>query len=86
MALLFGQMSIRQPSRLVAIVDDASVQRSVQDLIKSHGLSTLCSSSTKQFLDSEARTLAMRKSAVEFLSKPFDEKFLLEIVNAALDR
>jgi FixJ family two-component response regulator len=87
MALLFRQMSIRRPSRLVAIVDDdASVQRSLQDLIESDGLFTLCFGSGEQFLDSEARTLAMRENAVEFLSKPFDDKFLPETVNAALDR
>lgn len=52
-------MSIRQPSRLVAIVDDdESVQRSLQDLIESDGLSTLCFGSAEQFLDSEARIMA----------------------------
>lgn len=48
-------MSIRHYSRLVAIVDDdESVQRSLQDLIESDGLSTLCFGSAEQFLDSEA--------------------------------
>jgi FixJ family two-component response regulator len=125
-------MSSRQPSRLVAIVDDdASVLRSLQDLIESDGLSALCFGSAEQFLDSEARNKAacviadirmpgmsglelqaklraercripvifitahgdaemriraMREGAVEFLSKPFDDQVLLEIVNAALDR
>ena len=49
-------VSIRQPSRLVAIVDDDdAVLRSLQDLIESDGLSTLCFGSAEQFLDSEAR-------------------------------
>jgi FixJ family two-component response regulator len=52
-------MSIRHNSRLVAIVDDdQSVQRSLQDLIESDGLSALCFSSAEQFLDSEARNKA----------------------------
>ena len=52
-------MSIRQPSRLVAIVDDdESVLRSLQDLIESDGLSALCFGSAEQFLDSEARNKA----------------------------
>lgn len=125
-------MSIRQNSRLVAIVDDdESVQRSLQDLLESDGLSTLCFGSAEQFLNSEARTmaacliadirmpgmsglelqaklkaetyripvifitahgdaemrtLAMGDGAVEFLTKPFNDAVLLEIVNAALDR
>jgi FixJ family two-component response regulator len=125
-------MSIRQNSRFVAIVDDdESVQRSLQDLIESDGLSTLCFGSAEQFLYSEARNkaacliadirmpgmsglelqaklkaeqcripvifitahgdaemriLAMREGAVEFLTKPFDDEVLLQIVNAALDR
>jgi FixJ family two-component response regulator len=52
-------MSIRHNSRLVAIVDDDdSVQRSLQDLIESDGLSALCFSSAEQFLDSEAQNKA----------------------------
>jgi FixJ family two-component response regulator len=52
-------MSIRHNSRLVAIVDDDdSVQRSLQDLIESDGLSTLCFGSAEQFLDSEAQNEA----------------------------
>jgi len=52
-------MSIRHNSRLVAIVDDDdSVQRSLQDLIESDGLSTLCFGSAEQFLDSEAQNKA----------------------------
>src|ERR1700759_5434683 len=52
-------MSIRQNSKLIAIVDDdESVQRSLQDLIESDGLSTLGFSSAEQFLSSEAQTLA----------------------------
>jgi FixJ family two-component response regulator len=52
-------MSIRHNSRLVAIVDDdESVQRSLQDLIESDGLSTLCFGSAEQFLDSEAQNKA----------------------------
>jgi FixJ family two-component response regulator len=48
-------MSIRHNLRFVAIVDDdESVQRSLQDLIESDGLSTLCFGSAEQFLDSEA--------------------------------
>jgi FixJ family two-component response regulator len=125
-------MNIRQHLRLVAIVDDdESVLRSLQDLIESDGLSTLCFGSAEQFLDSEARNKAacliadirmpgmsglelqaklkaercrmpiilitahgdaemrihaIREGAVEFLSKPFDDEVLLEVVNAALDR
>ena len=49
-------MSIGHYSRLVAIVDDdESVLRSLQDLIESDGLSTLCFGSAEQFLNSEAR-------------------------------
>ena len=49
-------MNIGHNSRLVAIVDDdQSVQRSLQDLIESDGLSALCFSSAEQFLGSEAR-------------------------------
>ena len=123
-------MSIRQNSRLIAIVDDdESLRSALQDLIESDGLSALCFGSAQQFLNSEARqkaacliadirmpgmsglelqaklkaeryripiifitahgdaemrTLAMRDGAVEFLTKPFDDAVLLEIVNAAL--
>jgi FixJ family two-component response regulator len=125
-------MSIGHNSRLVAIVDDdESVQRALQDLIESDGLSALCFASAEQFLDSEARNKAacliadirmpglsglelqaklkaercripvvfitahgdaemrihaMRQGAVEFLSKPFDDAVLLEIVHTALER
>ena len=125
-------MSIGHNSRLVAIVDDdKSVQRALQDLIESDGLSALCFGSAEQFLDSEARNKAacliadvrmpgltglelqaklkaercpipvvfitahgdaemrihaMREGAVEFLSKPFDDAVLLEIVHTALKR
>ena len=52
-------MSIRQNSRLIAIVDDdESLQSALQDLIESVGLSTLCFGSAEQFLDSEARNKA----------------------------
>ena len=52
-------MSMRQPSRLVAIVDDdVSVQTALQDLIESDGLSALCFGSAEQFLDSEAHNKA----------------------------
>ncbi len=123
-------MSIRHNSRLVAIDDDdESLQRALQDLIESVGLSTLYFGSAEQFLDSEARhkaaclivdirlpgmsglelqaqlkaegcripiifitadgdsemrTLAMGDGAVEFLTKPFDDAVLLEIVHAAV--
>jgi FixJ family two-component response regulator len=125
-------MSIQHNSRLVAIVDDdESIQRALQDLIESQGLSTLCFGSAEEFLDSEARyeaacliadirmpgmsglelqvrlkaercpipiifitahgdaemrALAMRDGAVEFLTKPFKDAVLLEIVHAALER
>jgi FixJ family two-component response regulator len=124
-------MNTGHNSRLVAIVDDdESVQRALQDLIESDGLSALCFGSAEQFLDSEARNKAacliadvrmpglsglelqaklkaercripvifitahgdaemrihaMRQGAVEFLSKPFDDAVLLEIVHAALE-
>ena len=49
-------MNIRHNSRLVAIVDDdESVQRALQDLIESDGLSALCFGSAEQFLDSGAQ-------------------------------
>ncbi len=52
-------MSIGHNSRLVAIVDDdESVQRALQDLIESDGLSALCFGSAEQFLDSGARRKA----------------------------
>jgi FixJ family two-component response regulator len=50
-------MNIGHNSRLVAIVDDdESVQRALQDLIESDGLSALCFSSAEQFLGSRARS------------------------------
>lgn len=125
-------MSIRQNSRLIAIVDDDdSLQSALQDLIESEGLSTLCFGSAEQFLDSEdrhkadcliadirmpgmsglelqaklkaegsripivfitahgdaeMRTLAMGDGAVEFVTKPFNDAVLLEVVHAALER
>jgi len=125
-------MSIRQTARLIAIVDDdESLQRALQDLIESVGLSTLCFGSAEQFLESEARhkaaclivdirmpgmsglelqaklkaegcripilfitahgdaemrTLAMGDGAVEFLTKPFNDAVLLEVVHAAIER
>jgi FixJ family two-component response regulator len=125
-------MNIGHNSRIVAIVDDdQSVQRSLQDLIESEGLSAHCFSSAEQFLesqvqskvacmiadirmpgmsglelqaklraercripvifitahgDAEMRIHAMGEGAVEFLSKPFDDAVLLEIVHAALKR
>jgi FixJ family two-component response regulator len=125
-------MNIGHNSTLVVIVDDdESVQRALQDLIESDGLSALCFGSAEQFLDSEARNKAacliadirmpglsglelqaklkaercripvvfitahgdaemrihaMREGAVEFLSKPFDDAVLLEIVHTALER
>jgi FixJ family two-component response regulator len=36
--------------------------------------------------DAKMRTRAIREGAVEFLSKPFDDAFLLEIVHSALER
>src|ERR1700747_3712296 len=49
-------MTSEQSSRFIAIVDDdRSVQTSLQDLIESEGLSTLCFSSAEQFLDSGAQ-------------------------------
>ena len=52
-------MSIRQNSRLIAIVDDdESLRSALQDLIESDGLSALCFGSAQQFLNSEARQKA----------------------------
>ena len=52
-------MRIRQNSQLIAIVDDdESVQRSLQDLIESDGLTAICFGSSEQFLNSEARNKA----------------------------
>jgi FixJ family two-component response regulator len=125
-------MSVQHNSRLIAIVDDdESMQRALQDLIESDGLSTLCFGSAERFLDSEARRKAvcliadirmpgmsglelqkklksegcripiifvtahgddemrihaMREGAVEFLTKPFNDAVLLEIIHAALER
>jgi len=125
-------MGIRHNSRLIAIVDDdESVQRALQDLIESDGLSAFCFGSAEQFLDSEARHKAlcliadirmpgmsglelhaklkaeesripiifitargddemrihaMREGAVEFLTKPFNDAVLLEMVHAAVKR
>ena len=119
-------------SRLVAIVDDdESLQRSLQDLIESDGLSTICFSSAEKFLDFDARggvscliadirmpgmsglelqerlkaerygipiifvtahgdakmkIRALRDGALGFLSKPFDDAVLLEIVHTAVKR
>jgi FixJ family two-component response regulator len=36
--------------------------------------------------DAEMRIHAMREGAVQFLSKPFDDAVLLQIVHAALER
>ena len=35
--------------------------------------------------DAEMRTRAMREGAVQFLTKPFDDEVLLQVVNVALD-
>jgi FixJ family two-component response regulator len=52
-------MNIGHNSRLVAIVDDdESVQRSLQDLIESDGLTALCFGSAEQFLESDTRNQA----------------------------
>ena len=49
-------MKIEQAPSLLAILDDdKSVQRALQDLIESEGMSTLCFDSAEQFLDSRAR-------------------------------
>jgi FixJ family two-component response regulator len=46
-------MSGDQSSVLIAIVDDdQSVQRALQDLVESEGLSTVCFGSAEEFLDS----------------------------------
>jgi FixJ family two-component response regulator len=37
------------------------------------------------FDDAELRAQAMKEGAVEFLTKPFDHKFLLKILRCALD-
>jgi FixJ family two-component response regulator len=48
-------MSIRQNSRLIAIVDDnESVQCALRDLLESEGLATLCFGSAEEFLNSGA--------------------------------
>ena len=36
--------------------------------------------------DAETRILALRHGAVEFLTKPFDDRVLLEVVHAALGK
>jgi FixJ family two-component response regulator len=52
-------MSGDQSSVLIAIVDDdQSVQRALQDLIESEGLSTVCFGSAEEFLDSRVQDSA----------------------------
>ena len=52
-------MSIRQNSRLIAIVDDNElVRRALRDLFESEDLSTLCFGSAEQFLNSGAQYTA----------------------------
>jgi FixJ family two-component response regulator len=52
-------MSGNQSSTLIAIVDDdQSVQRALQDLIESDGLSTACFGSAEEFLDSGTKNSA----------------------------
>src|SRR6202043_3344325 len=49
-------MKIGHAASLLAILDDdKSVQRALQDLIESEGMSTLCCDSAEQFLDSGVR-------------------------------
>ena len=49
-------MNIEHVQSLLAILDDdRSVQRALQDLVESEGMSTLCFDSAEQFLDSRAR-------------------------------
>src|SRR5580658_2878184 len=43
------------PSLLAILDDDRAVQRSLQDLIESEGMATLCFDSAEQFLGSKAR-------------------------------
>jgi FixJ family two-component response regulator len=51
-----GPMSIEHAPSLLAILDDdKSIQRALQDLIESEGMSTLCFDSAEQFLLSGAR-------------------------------
>src|SRR5580704_8241237 len=48
-------MKIENADSLLAILDDdKAVQRALQDLIESEGMSTLCFDSAEQFLDSRA--------------------------------
>jgi FixJ family two-component response regulator len=46
------------PSLLAILDDDKSVQRALQDLIESEGMSTLCFDSAERFLDSGAKDQA----------------------------
>jgi|SRR5579862_2574135 len=48
-------MKVNAPSLLAILDDDKSVQRALQDLIESEGISTLCFDTAEQFLDSRAR-------------------------------
>jgi FixJ family two-component response regulator len=51
-----GPMRIEHAPSLLAILDDdKAVQRALQDLIESEGMSTLCFDSAEQFLESTAR-------------------------------
>ena len=72
-------MSSRQPSRLVAIVDDdESVLRSLQDLIESDGLSPLGFGSAEQFLESEARNEVALLVSSMYSRKPHLLRFGLD--------
>jgi FixJ family two-component response regulator len=57
----------------------------LQAKLKAEGCGTLIVFITAHG-DAETRTLAMRDGALEFLSKPFDDTVLLEIVHAAIQR
>src|SRR5579862_269673 len=48
-------MKVNAPSLLAILDDDKSVQRALQDLIESEGISTLCFDTAEQFLESRAK-------------------------------
>ena len=55
----------------------------LQDHLAATGFNIPCIFMTAHDVDT-ARTIAMKKDAVAFLQKPFDEKDLLEVINKGL--
>jgi FixJ family two-component response regulator len=83
-------MNIEHPPSLLAILDDdKSVQSSLQDLIESEGIPTLCFDSAEQFLDSRAKHQAScliadicmpGMSGIELQARLKDEQCVIPII------